>query len=128
MTSINEEERMKEMCDPVEKAKEFAKAIVESDAHKKFVLCNNSLQNDLASKMLLAKYQSKQRWLRLGRFEPGLLDELRDLHIKVSQNEVIQNYNKSASELTELLAKTNDLISEKIGRQFAYNEGGSCCG
>lgn len=113
------------MSDPVEKAKDFAKAIVESDEYKKFVQCNMVLQENTSSKRLLAQYQSKQRRLRLGRFEPGLMDELKSLHDKVAVDETIQSFNKSRAELTELLVETDDLISAKIGRRFAFTSGGA---
>ena len=64
------------------------------------------------------------------RYRDGLrlMDELKDLHEKVSQNDKIQEFNKSRSDLTTLLVATDDLISEKIGRRFAIKTGGSCCG
>jgi arsenite-transporting ATPase len=123
-----EESVKEEMSDPVEKAKEFAKAIVDSDEYKKFVQCNKAIQENTSSKRLLAQYQSRQRRLKLGRFEPGLMDELKDLHDKVAADETIQSFNKSRAELTELLVATDDLISAKIGRRFAFTTGGSCCG
>lgn len=116
------------MSDPVEIAKEFAKAIVESEEYKRFIQCNKVLQENTSSKRLLAQYQSKQRRLKLGRFEPGLMDELKNLHEQVIVDETIQNFNKSRTELTELLVETDDLISEKLGRRFAFTQGGSCCG
>jgi cell fate (sporulation/competence/biofilm development) regulator YlbF (YheA/YmcA/DUF963 family) len=116
------------MSDPVEKARDFANAIVDSDEYKRFVQCNKSLEENTSSKRLLAQYQSRQRRLKLGRFEPGLMDELKNLNDKVAVDETIQNINKSRAELTELLAETDDLISEKIGRRFAFTQGGSCCG
>ena len=124
----SEVESVKEVNNPAGKAEEFAQTIVESEEYKKFIQYNNSLQNDTASRRLFAQYQSKQRWLGLGRFKPELMDELMDLHTKVSENMLIQDYNKSVTELIDLLKRTNDLISEKIGRQFAYSKGGSCCG
>jgi cell fate (sporulation/competence/biofilm development) regulator YlbF (YheA/YmcA/DUF963 family) len=116
------------MSDPVEKAKDFANAIVDSDEYKRFVQCNKALEENTSSKRLLAQYQSRQRRLKLGRFEPGLVDELKNLHDKVTADETIQSFNKSRAELTELLVETDDLISEKIGRRFAFTQGGSCCG
>ena len=123
-----EESEKEEMSDPVEKAREFAKAIVDSDEYKKFIQSNKALQENTPSKRILAQYQSKQRRLKLGRLEPGLMDELKELHDKVAVDETIQNFNKSRAELTELLVETDDLISAKIGRRFAFTSGGSCCG
>ncbi|MCX6655301.1 MAG: YlbF family regulator [Candidatus Bathyarchaeota archaeon] len=116
------------MSDPVEKAKDFANAIVDSDEYKRFVQCNKALEENTSSKRLLAQFQSRQRRLKLGRFEPGLMDELKNLNDKVAVDETIQSFNKSRAKLTELLVETDDLISEKIGRRFAFTQGGSCCG
>lgn len=123
-----EESEDEEMSDPVEKAKEFAKSVVESDEYRRFLESNKALQENASSKRLLAQYQSRQRRLKLGRFEPGLMDELKDLYDKVVVDETIQSFNKSRAELTELLVETDDLISSKIGRRFAFTTGGSCCG
>ena len=125
METVSEDQKLNT---PIEKAKEFAKAIVESDEYKRFMLCNEAYQNDLESRRLLAQYQSYQRRLKLGRFEPGIMDKLKELQIKVSQNEIITNFNKSGNDLTALLVSTDNLISNKIGRRFAFNQGGSCCG
>ncbi len=116
------------LSDPVEKAGEYAKAIMESPEYLQFMECKDAFQADAASRRLLAEYESKQRRLRLGRFEPNMMDEIKDLYTKISESEVIQNYNKSGNELVALLAKADDLISTQIGRRFATSKGGSCCG
>jgi len=116
------------MNDAVVKAEEFAKAITDSAEYKRFKECSKAMEGDTESRRLMAQYQSKQRRLRLGRFEPNLMDEMRDLHLKISQNVTIQNFNESSIDLIKLLKLTDDLISEKIGRRFAVTRGGSCCG
>lgn len=86
------------MNDAVVKAEEFAKAITDSAEYKRFNECSKAMDGD-ESRRLMAKYQSKQRRLWLGRFEPNSMDEMRDLHFKISQKVMIQNFNQSSSDV-----------------------------
>ena len=110
------------------KANEFASAIRETDEYKAYASALKAFQGDLPAKRLIATFQSRQRRLQLGRFEPTLMDELKLLNEQISGNMVIQSLGAAEWDLVMLLEETDDLISQRIGRKFTKSAGGCCCG
>lgn len=121
-------ELVKKQNDPKTKVKEFAKAILECKECKNFIKYNEELRRNQTAQNLLREFQQKQRELQWIGFNPNTLEELRDLQMKINKNETIQNFLRAQQELVDILQRTNDIISEKIGMQFAFFQGGSCCG
>ncbi|MEM2917971.1 MAG: YlbF family regulator [Candidatus Altiarchaeota archaeon] len=122
------EELLRKQNDPKRKAKEFAKAIVECDEYKNFIKFNEELQKNQTAQNLLREFQQKQAELQWNGFDPKTLEELRDLQMKINKNDIIQNFVNAQNELVDILRKTNNIISGKIGTQFAFFQGGGCCG
>ena len=55
------------------------------------------------------------------------MSELRELQEEMNDNDTIQAHREAQEALVELLQETNEVISEKIGREFAQSTGGGCC-
>lgn len=122
------EELVTKYNDPRKKAKEFAEAILESEAYKNFINSDEELKRNQPAQNLLREFQQKQMELQWNGFNPNTLEELRDLQMKINKNETIQNFGKSQQELVDLLQRTNTIISGKIKTLFAFFQGGGCCG
>lgn len=113
--------------DPRTKAKEFSQAIVECDEYKNFIKFDEELQRNQSAQKLLKDFQQKQMELQMGGFNPNTLEELKELQMEIRNNEAIQNFAKSQQELVDVLRRSNDIISAKIGQQFAQGRRGGCC-
>ena len=113
--------------EPREKAKEFAKAILESDEYKRFLRCSGELEKNQQIQGLLKEFQEKQIELQKS-FVPGTLEELKELQMKINGSAEIRNYMESQGELEDILRRTNNIISGRIGAKFALFAGGGCCG
>jgi len=122
------EELLRKQKDPKMEAKKFANAIIECDEHKNFIKCNEELQKNQTAQNLLREFQQKQMELQWYGFDPKTLEELRDLQMKINKNVTIQNFINAQQELIDILRRTNNIISGKIGTQFAFSQGGGFCG
>ncbi|MCM8830690.1 MAG: YlbF family regulator [Candidatus Omnitrophica bacterium] len=122
------QERLSELNDPKRKAREFAKAIVESPTYKNFIDANKEVQENQELQNLLREFQEKQLELQWKGFDQKILQELRDLQEKLNTNSTFQKFINSQNELVALLRKTNSIISQRIGQEFAQRRGGGCCG
>ncbi len=120
-------ELTKKQNDPRTKAKEFSQAIVECDEYKNFIKFDEELQRNQSTQKLLNDFQQKQMELQMGGFNPNTLEELKELQMEIRNNEAIQNFAKSQQELVDVLRRSNDIISAKIGQQFAQGRSGGCC-
>jgi len=121
----NEEmEKNKEQKDPKEKTKEFAKAILNCDEYKNFIKYNEDFQKNQTAQNILREFQQKQIEIQGNGFNPNTFEELKDLQMKINQNDTIQNFVNAQEELTDILRRTNNIISIKIGTQFAFFQGG----
>lgn len=107
------------------KTKEFAQAILESEEYKLFISISDDLEKSEDSS-LLKEFQNKQRELQSRGFDPSLMEELRELQLRINKNETIQKFANAQNELVDLLKKTNSVISTRIGMPFASNSGGCC--
>ncbi len=120
-------ELAKKQNDPRAKTKEFSQAIVECDEYKNFIKFNEELQKNQSAQKLFKDFQEKQMEWQMGGFNPSTLEELKELQMEIRNNEAIQNFAKSQQELIDILRRSNDIISAKIGQQFAQGRSGGCC-
>lgn len=121
------EELIRKQNDPKTKTKEFARAILECKEYKNFIRYNEELQRNQTAQNLLRQFQQKQMELQWNGFNPNTLEELRDLQMKIRKNDTLNGFFNSQQEILELLRHSNDIISERIGQQFAQGMGGGCC-
>ena len=119
---------MEKKDNPVNKAKEFAKAIVESEEYLDFVKCSEEFDKNQAAQGLLRQFQQKQREMQWGGFNPNAFEELKTMQERISQDKVIQGLVKAQEELVNILRMSNTIISDRIGTRFAFSQGGGCCG
>lgn len=105
----------------------FAQAIVDCREYRTFMECNEELEKNLEARDLLERYQRKQTELQGSGYDASLLDELKDLQMRVKSDETLTNFFNSQAVLVALLKRTNDRISEKIGQPFAQKRQGGCC-
>ena len=110
------------------KLKDFANAIVESEEYRNFVECDEKLKMDKTAQNFLRQFRQKQMELQWGWFNSKTFEELRDLQMKINENETIQKFVKSQQEIVNILQVANNIISVKVGTQFALSQGGGCCG
>ncbi|MFP4423952.1 MAG: YlbF family regulator [Candidatus Woesearchaeota archaeon] len=108
------------------KTKEFAQGILETKEYRAFLSASKALKENEKATNLLEEFQRKQRELQI-KEDDELMDELRRLQSEVQKDETIMTFVKSQVELINLLKKTSDTISEKIGMPFTSIAGG-CCG
>jgi len=121
------EELIRKQSEPKTKAKEFARAILECKKYKNFIKYNEELQKNQTAQNLLTQFQQKQMELQWSGFNSDILEELKKLQMKISKENTLKGFLNSQQELLGLLRRTNDLISEKIGQQFAQSGRRGCC-
>ncbi|ELZ40395.1 halo-CC-star protein HcsL [Halorubrum tebenquichense] len=107
--------------------REFLDALGESETYRRFVAADEALQADDDAMALLREYRRKQRQLQRGGFDESVMAELKRLQTEMSNDETIQRQQAAQAELVDLLQRTNDVISEAIGEEFARSTGGGCC-
>ena len=107
--------------------REFLNALGESETYQRFVAADEALQADADAMALLREYQRKQQQMQRGGFDESVMEELKRLQTELSDNETIQRQQAAQGELVDLLQRTNDVISEEIGEEFARSTGGGCC-
>lgn len=107
--------------------REFVDAIEESQQYRTFVDARERLDDDEEAQQLLETFRQKQALLQRGGFNEETMAELRELQQEMNANETIGAYAHAEDELIELLDRTNDVISERIGEEFAQSMGGGCC-
>ena len=110
-----------------QKLQTFIGTLKDSGVYQEFMAANERLENDSEAKALLQEYQQKQRQLQTGGFDESVMSELRELQEEMNDNDTIQAHREAQEALVELLQETNEVISEKIGREFAQSLGGGCC-
>lgn len=108
------------------KTKEFAQEILESKEYKTFISVSDDLEKNEVANNLLKDFQKKQMELRWKGFDPLLMEELRELQLKINRNEIIKQFAITQNELVELLRRTNDIISLKINMPFTSTMRGGC--
>jgi cell fate (sporulation/competence/biofilm development) regulator YlbF (YheA/YmcA/DUF963 family) len=106
--------------------RKFVDAIQDSNQYQTFVDARERLDDDQEAQQLLRTYQRKQAKLQRSGFDEETMAELRDLQEEMDDNETISAYMEAEEEFISLLEQTNDVISEKIGEEFARSMGGCC--
>ncbi|EMA70721.1 hypothetical protein C461_00492 [Halorubrum aidingense JCM 13560] len=107
--------------------REFLDALGESETYQRFVAADEALQEDADAMALLREYEQKQRQMQRGGFDESVMAELKELQTELSTNETVQRQQAAQSELVDLLQRTNDVVSDEIGEEFARSTGGGCC-
>ncbi|ELY46561.1 halo-CC-star protein HcsL [Natronorubrum bangense] len=105
----------------------FIETITESEPYQQFVDSQQQLKADDDAQELLREFQTKQQQLQRDGFDQETMGELRELKAEMEDNETISDVRAAEAELVTLLEQTNDIISEKIGQEFAQTTGGGCC-
>jgi cell fate (sporulation/competence/biofilm development) regulator YlbF (YheA/YmcA/DUF963 family) len=118
-----------EAVDPaVEEAlKAFVETLRDSETYRAFEAATERLEADEAATELLAAYREKQRDVQSGEFDASDMSDLRDLKAELSENEAFRGQQAAQADLVDLLERTDDAISDRIGRAFARSDGGGCC-
>ncbi|KTG07734.1 hypothetical protein AUR64_02520 [Haloprofundus marisrubri] len=124
---MNDSESVQNAEDAVEeKLQTFIDAVADSETYQQFIEANTQLESDPEAMELLDEYRQKQRQMQQN-FDQELMAELQEIQTELSENETIKQHREAQSALVELLQKTNDVISEPIGMEFAQSTGGGCC-
>jgi|AntDeeMinimDraft_5_1070356.scaffolds.fasta_scaffold10957_2 cell fate (sporulation/competence/biofilm development) regulator YlbF (YheA/YmcA/DUF963 family) len=110
-----------------QKLQTFIETIKDSEVYQDFMNANERLEEDSEAMALLQEYQQKQRQMQMGGFDESVMSELRELQEEMNDNETIQAHREAQEAFVGLLQETNDVISERIGREFAQSMGGGCC-
>lgn len=112
----------------VEEALEaFVETLRDSETYRAFEAATERLEADEATMELLEAYREKQRAVRTGDVDPSELSELRELKAELSEKEAFREQQVAQADLVDLLGRTDDAISDRIGRAFARSDGGGCC-
>lgn len=118
------EERSMIREDLIEQVNSLGNAILESPEYRNLIQCDEELEKDQEAMDLLHRFRLKQQELQMKGFDRGILDELDKLEMQLKNNETVARLESSQKELAGLFKDSNDLISEKIGQQFAQKRGG----
>ncbi|MEM4781669.1 MAG: YlbF family regulator [Halalkalicoccus sp.] len=105
----------------------FTDAIRATERYERFVASQQRLTNDEGANRLLEEFQHKQRELQESGFDPETMAELREIQDERDENETISELREARAALIELLKETNELVTERIGEEFARSPGGECC-
>lgn len=106
---------------------EFIDAITASNQYEQFVASQQQLECDDEAQRLLSEFQQKQQQLQENGFDQATMQDLRDLQEKMDDNKTISELREAETALIELLEETNEIVSERIGQEFAQTTGGGCC-
>jgi len=105
----------------------FVDAIEDCEQYRTYREARERLDEDEDAQQLLQTYQQKQIQLQRGGFDQEIMAELREVKSEMDDSETISAYMQAEKELIDLLDRTNDVISERIGEEFARSTGGGCC-
>ncbi|MCU4718803.1 halo-CC-star protein HcsL [Halapricum hydrolyticum] len=105
----------------------FVDAIEDCERYRTFREARERLDEDEDAQQLLQTYQQKQIQLQRGGHDPEIMAELREVKSEMDDNETISEYMQAEEELIDLLDRTDDVISDRIGEEFARSTGGGCC-
>ena len=114
-------------ADVNEQLYEFIDQLTESEPYQRFIESQQRLEADEEAQELIRDFQQKQQQLQQNGFDQATMKELRELQEEMEENKTIQKVSHAENELIALLEQTNDIISERIGQEFAQTIGGGCC-
>ena len=110
-----------------ERLRTFMEALTDSETYQEFVDASEALEADSEASALLREFQQKQQQMQRGGFDQSVMSELQELQSEMKENDTLERHRQAQEALVELLQETNDVISERIGREFAQSTGGGCC-
>lgn len=114
-------------ADVNEQLNEFIDQLTDSEPYQQFIESQQQLKADDEAQQLIRDFQQKQQQLQQNGFDQATMKELRELQQDMEENDTIQDVSHAENELIALLEQTNDIISERIGQEFAQTMGGGCC-
>lgn len=106
---------------------EFIDQLTDSEPYQRFIESQQQLKADDEAQELVRDFQQKQQQLQQNGFDQATMKELRELQREMEENDTIQDVSHAENELIALLEQTNEIISERIGQEFAQTMGGGCC-
>ena len=114
-------------ADVNEQLNEFIDHLTDSEPYQRFIESQQRLKADDEAQQLIHDFQQKQQQLQQNGFDQATMKELREFQQEMKENETIQEVCSAENELIALLEESNDIISERIGQEFAQTMGGGCC-
>jgi cell fate (sporulation/competence/biofilm development) regulator YlbF (YheA/YmcA/DUF963 family) len=105
----------------------FVDELLTSETYQALVDAREALEADPEAQELLDAYRETERELQDGEFDASLMSDLRDIQADLSELESIRRHREAREAFEDLLAETNDVVSERIGQEFAQSLGGGCC-
>jgi cell fate (sporulation/competence/biofilm development) regulator YlbF (YheA/YmcA/DUF963 family) len=105
----------------------FVDELLECETYQALVDAREALEADAEAQELLDTYRETERELQDSEFDASLMSDLRDIQADLSEIESVTRHREAREAFEELLAETNDVVSERIGQEFAQSLGGGCC-
>jgi cell fate (sporulation/competence/biofilm development) regulator YlbF (YheA/YmcA/DUF963 family) len=105
----------------------FVDELLASETYQALVDAREALEADAEAQELLDTYRETERELQDSEFDASLMSDLRDIQADLSEIESVTRHREAREAFEELLAETNDVVSERIGQEFAQSLGGGCC-
>ena len=110
------------------KVEDFAEAILNCPEYRDFIEADKALSESADSVSLLEKAEQKQRAFSMSG-DDETLAELAEIQTAIREDQNIIRYEEAQQKILDVLAKTDELITQKIGTKFAQRTGGGgCCG
>lgn len=113
-------------------ARAFAQALAETPAFKAFEEAGAMLDNDLPAQQAIAAYEARQQslqmMLQLNAVSPEERAELSRLHQAILAERGVVAYLQAQDNVIILCRATAELLSERIGLNFAAACRSRCCG
>ncbi len=98
-------------------------AIVATAEYCAYSTAEQSYQNDVQARELLARYEDAQRTIQLSRQLGSDTREeaqrMEDLQRAIEANQTLKNYFSAQEELVTLLRELNEFLSERLNLDFA---------
>jgi cell fate (sporulation/competence/biofilm development) regulator YlbF (YheA/YmcA/DUF963 family) len=105
----------------------FVDELLASETYQALVDAREALEADAEAQELLDAYRETERELQDSEFDASLMSDLRDIQDDLSEIESVTRHREAREAFEKLLAETNDVVSERIGQEFAQTLGGGCC-
>ena len=107
------------MSEIINKAKEVAESIVETEQFKRLEKTEQRVEDDEAASEILEELEAKYEKLRQssgnGRVNRELQQEVQNIQKKMLQNEKLKEYLQAQKEFNQVMQKVNQEIASVIG-------------
>jgi cell fate (sporulation/competence/biofilm development) regulator YlbF (YheA/YmcA/DUF963 family) len=105
----------------------FVDELLASETYQTLVEAREALEADPEAQELLDAYRETERELQDSEFDASLMSDLREIQSDLSDLESVSRHREACEAFEDLLAETNDVVSERIGQEFAQSLRGGCC-